>query len=56
MLGNNTKARILETLWFNYRFGFNAYIIIGVLVYVETILTYNSASLQRGVDVLRMSC
>jgi len=23
MLGNNTKARIHETLWFNDRFGFN---------------------------------
>jgi len=23
MLGNNTKTRIHETLWFNDRFGFN---------------------------------
>ena len=56
MLGNHTKARIQVTLWSNYRFRFNAYIIIGVFMYVEIILTYNSASLQRGVDVLRMSC
>ena len=56
MLGNHTKAGILETLWSNYRFGFNAYIIIGVFMYMEIILIYNSASRQRGVDVLRMSC
>ena len=56
MLGNNTKAGILETLWSNYRFRFNAYIIIGVFMYVEIILIYNSASRQKGVDVSCMSC